>query len=347
MHGKEIESAAFHERIQPALVEEGFKMHDYWIWGMSVLKGDEGLYHGFAARWSKEVPFGPNWVTNSEIVHATAEHPEGPYTFRSVVFERRGPDFFDGMMMHNPTIHKYGDTYLLFYTGSTYAFPYPNKEITQKMYAEARLNQRIGMATAKSLWGPWARSDEPILNPREGRWDTIMTTNPAVCVRPDGRILLVYKSSEQHRGGKLKLGAAEAKHLGQPFVRLRDEPIFQFEDSDKHVEDPYIWWNGQQYELLMKDMNGKICGVSGGGIHATSDNGIDWKISDPALAYRKTVAFDDGTTLKFVKFERVQVLVEAGKPTHLFFAVGINQKGKKGEDLSALVETWNLSLPLE
>ena len=132
--------AGFMERLQPTSLEYGFQMEDYWVWGMSVIQGEDGLYHGFASRWSKQTPFGPNWVTNSEVVHATAEKPEGPYTFQSVVLKQRGSEFFDGMMAHNPTIHKSGDTYLLFYTGSTYSFPFPTEAITRAQYVESRIN---------------------------------------------------------------------------------------------------------------------------------------------------------------------------------------------------------------
>lgn len=337
----------FKERLQPAPVGKGFEMEDYWVWGMSVIKGDDGLYHGYASRWSKDVPFGPNWVTNSEVVHATAENPEGPYTFQSVALERRGEAYFDGMMTHNPTIHKSGDIYLLFYTGTTYTFPFPEAGISRQQYIQARVNQRVGLATSKSPYGPWERSDEPLILPRPGKWDSIMTTNPAVVVKPDGRVLLVYKSSASQKGGKLKLGVAEAPAWDQPFKRLKDDPIFQFEDKSKHVEDPYFWWTGEGYELVMKDMNGKVSGERGAGIHASSDDGIDWKISDPAMAYNRTVKFEDGTEVRMDKFERAQVLVEDGKPTHLFFAVGLYREGENGKGYADLGHTWNLSIPLK
>ena len=336
----------FKQRLQPTSLDDGFEMEGYWVWGMSVIKGEDGLYHGFASRWSNETPFGPNWVTNSEVVHATAEKPEGPYTFQSVVLKRRGKEFFDGLMTHNPTIHKSGDTYLLFYTGSTYSFPFPREAINRKQYVESRIKQRVGMATAKSPWGPWERSDNPILLPRPGKWDSLMTTNPAICVKPDGRILLVYKSAGRENGGKLKLGVAEAAAWDQPFRRLRSDPIFQFEDKSKHVEDPYMWWNGSQYELVMKDMNGKVCGQRGGGIYATSANGIDWNISEPPLAYPRKFEKSDGSVLQPDYLERAQVLVQEGEPTHLFVAIGMKDKTKKG-GYEALIQSRNICIPLK
>ncbi|MHC4123338.1 MAG: glycoside hydrolase family protein [Planctomycetota bacterium] len=342
---------AFIEKLQPAPVNGGFSMEGYWVWGASVIEGEDGLYHMFASRWPKAVPFHRNWVTNSEIVHAVSQKPEGPYQFKGVVFEKRGREYWDGLMTHNPTIHKYKDTYLLYYIGTRYNFSVPIEgfQPTNEQFNEARANQRIGLATSKSLWGPWERKDKPILEPRPGKWDSLITVNPGVCVKEDGGILLVYKST-QYQKGLLKLGMAGAKHFNGPYYRLSDEPIFQFgkkyETKDdwkkgKHVEDPYIWWNGKFFELVMKDMNGNVCGEAGGGIHATSKDGIKWVISKPPKAYSRTVKWSDGTVTTQAGFERPQVLVQNGKPTHLFAATGTGEKYWRFDT------TWNMVIPLK
>jgi hypothetical protein len=49
---------------------------------------------------------------------------------------------------------------------------------------EARCNQRIGLATAKSVRDPWIRRDQSILLPMQGEWDGLMTDQPAPCVLP-------------------------------------------------------------------------------------------------------------------------------------------------------------------
>ncbi len=54
-----------------------------------------------------------------------AETPEGPYTFQEVVLGDRGAAFWDGRMTHNPVVVKRGDTYLLFYIGTTFDGPKP------------------------------------------------------------------------------------------------------------------------------------------------------------------------------------------------------------------------------
>ena len=67
-------------RVDKAVTGGGFQMEGYWVWCPSVVKGDDGLYHLFASRWPKRLPFHPGWLVASEVVHATAKTAEGPYS---------------------------------------------------------------------------------------------------------------------------------------------------------------------------------------------------------------------------------------------------------------------------
>jgi len=342
-HGEVSSQDEFISKLLPAPIAGGFRMDGYWVWGMSVIRDDEGKYHGYASRWPKSMPFTPNWTTNSEIVHCTSDRPEGPYTFSDVVFESR-KGFWDEKMTHNPTIHRLGDMYLLYYIGTTYDFEIPTEAITREMQQLARGNQRIGLATSTSPYGPWKRKDEPILEVRPDEWDAFFTSNPAVCIKADGSVLLMYKSTKD-KNGLLKLGLAGAPSYDGPYERISNEPIFQFkkDHANEHVEDPYMWYNGEYFELIMKDMNGGITGEKGGGIHATSADGINWTIDKNPRSYAKKVLWSDGTFIEQAAFERPQLLIENGRPTHLFAATGANSEGAywKFED------TWNMCIPLK
>jgi len=168
------EANSFYQRLQPAPLSGGFAMDDYWVWCGSVVKGEDGRYHMFASRWPKTLSFVPHWVTSSEVVRASSDTPEGPCRFEEVVLPARREGFWDGKMTHNPTIHKAGDTYLLFYTGTAYAGQTPpgTEAWGSAKIKEARQNQRIGLATAKSVKGPWQRLDKPVLEPRQCRYIT-------------------------------------------------------------------------------------------------------------------------------------------------------------------------------
>ena len=329
----------FIKRLQPAPVDGGFYMDDYWIWCGSAIAGPEGDFHLYAARWPKTYPFFEGYKLYSEIVHATSPTPEGPYTFKDVALPARGEAYWDGRMTHNPTIHQVGDTYLLFYIGSTWSGPDvpPEDAAESSKQNESYANIQIGLATSKSLDGPWERRDEPILRPRSGKWDSSIVTNPAPCILDDGSIVMLYRANTPEG---LRLGVARAVNYESPFVRLADNPVLVFEDGN-YVEDPFIWWTGERFELLAKDMTGGISGEKHAGIHAYSSDAIHWILSKPAKAYSRVIHWDDGTTTTQGSLERPQLLFQDGMATHLFAATADGPGGFRNAS-----RTWNMVIPL-
>jgi hypothetical protein len=344
-------SGRFIDRLSPAPVGGGFRMDGYWVWCGSVVQSHiDGRYHMFASRWPRNLAFAPNWMSNSEIVRAVADKPEGPYTFQEVVFAPRGAPYWDGRMTHNPTIHKHGDTYLLFYVGTTYDEPTPTPASQliggSPLQIKIRGNQRIGLATAPSPEGPWVRADKPILDVSASGFDSYLVTNPAPCVGADGSVLLVYKGAAG-QPSKLHLGVAKAPHYTQPFVKQTTTPLFPAPAGAphpyRHVEDAYIWREDGQYHLIMKDMDGSSGGEKGGGLYATSADGVDWQLAAKPQAYSRKVRWSDGQVRDMAAFERPQLLIQNGKPTHLFAATGRNAEGAFWK----FDETWNMCIPLK
>jgi len=331
-------------QLLPAPVNGGYREDDHWIWCGSAIRDRDGLFHMFASRWSKRVPFNPNWTTNSQIVRATSKIADGPYTFAEVVFGEHDQSRWDGGMTHNPTIHFCPSTnrYLLFYTGSTYTDPQPTDcAASESQRLESRQNQRIGLAVAQSPAGPWQKLDAPILIPRGGKWDALMTTNPAPYVLPDGSILLAYKSIATHATKQLQYGIARADSWDKPFTRLSDGPIFQFDDPKIDIEDAYLWHDGTRFQMLLKDMGDKLTGEFHAGVQAWSDDAIHWAMHAPAKAYSRSVLFDDGVVRQMGSLERPQLLIQDGRPTHLFAATGDGPGGFWRAN-----HTWNLCIPL-
>lgn len=332
----------FRDRLGEAIVGGGFAMEDHWVWCGSPARGEDGRFHLFASVWSRALPFAPNWVTNSRIVRAVADRPEGPYALADEVLPPRGKAFWDGRMTHNPTIARCHERWLLFYTGTTYAFDPPATRATDEEYRTARLNQRVGVAIANHIHGPWQRLDAPILSPRPDKWDALITTNPSACITPEGKILLVYKSIDRERGGPLRLGVALAAKPTGPYERLTDTPLFGAGAANNYsVEDPFIWHNGTCYEAIFKDMTGEICGEHHAGVHATSTDGVTWHIASQPQAYSRTIRWTDGHTSTQGQLERPQLLLQNGEPTHLFAATGDGPGG-----FHNMTRTWNLVIEL-
>ena len=54
-----VAPAPFGDRMGVAPVNGGFAMDDSWVWGGSVIRGEDGRYHMFASRWPKSLAFAP------------------------------------------------------------------------------------------------------------------------------------------------------------------------------------------------------------------------------------------------------------------------------------------------
>lgn len=318
----------FSSRLLPAKKDGGFQMPDHWIWCASGIRavnpGEDGRYHVFASRWPKALSMEGHWPTNSEIVHASADHPEGPYIFEDVAIPRRGPQYFDGMAAHNPCIRFFDGRYYLYYVATTFDFAPPTPEhpiVFEKSATESPLwrqaweTKRTGLAVADSVHGPWKRMDEPLLHPRPDRWDAMIISNPSIAIREDGYTLMVYKSRPTW-DSPFALGFAHAPHPGGPFERVSDDPGFPFD-----CEDPSLWWEDGRFHVIAKDFPGKLCGVKYGGVYASSVDGRKWELGQPPLAYTRTIAWNDGTTSTHGNVERASVMVENGRSTHIFFAI--------------------------
>ena len=333
---------AFADRLMPVPLGGGFAMDDYWVWCGSAIRGEDGLYHMFASRWPKRYPFFTGYIAYSEVVRAVATTPTGPYSFQEVVLPSRGAEHWDGRMTHNPTIHKSGSTYMLFYIGSTYVGDDPSsQELADRqlpLLRECYSRIRIGVATAPCVLGPWKRPDHPILEPRHGKWDNSIVTNPAPCVLGDGSVLLYYRSNTP-RG--LRIGVARAPQWDGPYHRLADEPILTL-PGGSYVEDPYVWHTGDCFQMIAKDMTGGLTGEKHAGVHATSPDGLHWELSQPAKAYSRRITWANGMTTVQGSLERPQLLIEEGRPTHLCAATG---DGPGGFDNCA--RTWNIVIPLK
>jgi hypothetical protein len=284
---------AFTQRLQPVPKQSGFKMPGYWLWDGSVIKvGD--TYHLFASRWPKGKPFPVDYRRHSEIVRAESKDPLGPYEFKEVVIGRRDPAYWDSTMAHNPTIHRIGDTYVLFYIGSDDHTIGPDGRNPLR---------RVGYATAKSITGPWTRSDQPIIAQE--------SDNPAVYVEADGSVKLLY------RDAPLRMYLAVARDFRGPYTIAND----QVWAKDK-LEDFDLFKAGGKYHMIAEDNVGGVTGHDRWGALLESDDGITgWKPASAAAAYDHDIPYTDGSVLKCVRRERPQLLIQDGAITHLFTSV--------------------------
>ncbi|MBC8008667.1 MAG: glycoside hydrolase family protein [Burkholderiales bacterium] len=238
------------------------------VWCGSVQALPEGGYTLFYSRWPVARGFDA-WVDRSEIARAEGPTPWGPFAHVETVFTREeNSPAWDAHNFHNVTVRAYGGRYYLYYTGN-----YGDGE-----WWDHRNHQRIGVASADSLRGPWKRLPRPIIDVSAGSWDDLCVANPSITDTTDGRYLMVYKGvSDGPRpfGSRVLHGMAFAQKPDGPFAKT-GEPCFQIPGVKFAFEDPFLWREGARYRCLMKDMNG----VPGSRKCATllfeSDDGVNW-----------------------------------------------------------------------
>ena len=343
----------FAERLLPARQGGGFALDDYWVWCGSAIAGDDGLYHLFASRWPRALAFGPHWLTNSEVVHASSPMPEGPYTFQDVVLPPRGAEHWDGRMTHNPTIHRAPGAdgpYLLYYTGTTYEgdAPTPGRPEPEgsPRPQQSRNNQRVGLATAPTPNGPWTRPDAPLIDAPpttiDSAHDPLFTTNAAPFVEADSSVLLIYKGRSR-RDDKMRHWLARAARFDAPYELVREAPIFPEETADT-VEDPFLWREDGGSQVLVHDVLGDVGGETDSIAHGVSRDAVEWQWT--GLVCSRTVRWDDGTTTRQPRVERPQLLMEAGRPACLFVSTGDGPEPRRRGDRNSMQRTWNTAIPL-
>ncbi|CAZ97736.1 glycoside hydrolase family protein [Zobellia galactanivorans] len=320
-----------------------FRNDSLSIWGGSMVKGEDGLYHMFYSQWPKNI--GWEWVNYSVIAHAVSESPFGPFRHKDVTLPDRGAEFWDGSTTHNPTVHKFNGKYYLYYMGNTGDKKIVSTPGKPKINWVHRNNQRIGVAVADSPNGPWKRFDKPVLDisHNDDALDALMTSNPSVCQMPDGKILMVYKAVGKKDplpgGGPVVHMVAIADSPTGPFKKYPN-PVFTFEGERFPAEDPYIWYQDGKFRAIVKRIknDGKTREFSL--VHYDSEDGIQWEKAKYFEISKRIVEWENGRTQQFEHLERPQVYMENGEPIALLCAADTL-------DAKGIRESFNIQIPLK
>lgn len=326
---QEIPRSAFARRLRP--LGRVLELEDYYVWCQAPIFGPDGRVHVFFSRWLAARGMG-GWINSSEIAHAVAVSPEGPYEVTGTVLAPRGPGHWDGTTCHNPHVQRVGDRYALFYLGNC------NGRTDTK---------RIGLALADTLDGPWERPDAPLLEPGPtGAWDDHCTTNPSLLQQPNGEFWLYYKSwntAEYEAGrppvrGNRKYGLAIAERLEGPYRKHPQNPLIDFSGrgENRQCEDAFIWRENGRVHAIMRDMGVFSHEV---GLFLDSSDGLAW--SEPSIAYEplSTYAAEPPPPVhlnRYGRLERPQLLMRDGAPAYLYTATQGGRYGTASGFLFAL-----------
>ena len=89
--------------------------------------------------------------------------------------------------------------------------------------------QSIGMATAKSLYGPWTENpNNPIIKPVAGTSNAAHASNPSFLVDRDGKFRIYYKSMSE--GSQFReISVSIADEIEGPYLDFPGNPLITSE----------------------------------------------------------------------------------------------------------------------
>ncbi|WP_370980361.1 glycoside hydrolase family protein [Agaribacterium sp. ZY112] len=335
---KSTDDLNFSALIQPVSEDNIlYDKKDWYNWGSSIVKGDDGKYHLFYAQMSRELGF-PTWISDGVIRRAEADKPEGPYTAKEIVLQGRGPEHWDSYTAHNPWIQKYGDKYYLYHISVNMKGRGLNKEQMQQARGrsfdnpykgELRRNQRIGVAVADSPLGPWQRFDQPQVEPAGPIVN--ITCNPAVTERPDGGYLMLVRGDMPNNEDAVK--ESVHKLVRHQAIALAPTPTGPWTVQEKaavgdmNAEDPAVWYDHkrQRYYGLYHAF-----GYMG---MMTSVDGLHWEKAKHHKVMPLSYKNDKGETVEVARMERPFVFIENGEPRVLTVSIAL----KDGESYSMFI----------
>lgn len=295
-------------QLKPYHPDHQFVSKDWYNWGGSVTKGDDGLYYLFYSRWPKSYSF-KSWLSHSEVAVATSPNPSGPWTYRFTALKGRGGKHWDAVTAHNPKITRFNGKYYLYYI-STHCESGPEVLLEaakigpkHSIWPELRSKQRIGVAEASRLEGPWKRMDTPLVEPA-GPIHTI-TVNPAVTRMADGRYLMILKGDKSDRRGSLLVqGVAIGESATGPF-EVQSKLAF----AQMRTEDASVWYDAKRCRYYAIFHAHGFFGM------ITSTDGLHWERANQFKFAKKAYVSEGGSVFKGKRMERPSVYIgESGQP---------------------------------
>lgn len=283
----------------------------WWHWCMAPIYDTSGKLHVFMSA----IPNDGSWIKDSKIVHYTAKSPEGPYTFVDTTFASKTHTY------HNPQISQVEDTYVLVYLLKSRDTP--------------GFNQEIGIATSKSLDGPWTESpNNPIIKASGVQADganIVHASNPTFLQDKDGKFRIYYKSISDAFGIKKhrEISLAISDHIEGPYKNYSENPLISYADKDLDIEDCYAFYYKGMYYMIVEDRKGVRNMLEGNPIPANeikaggnrpgliykSEDGINW--GRPEIGYKTNEQYFGD---ELARTERPHILWKNGEPEYLFLA---------------------------
>lgn len=288
------------ENVLPRYVGNGIENRKWSFWGGNIKLGEDGKYHFYVCGWLESSPKGHNEWPNSIVFHATCDNSFGPFVVKDTIGKG-----------HNPEVFQLKDgRYVIYVIGGHYIADNSN--------------------------GPW-KYGQFEFNNRDRRFIE-GNSNFTFAQREDGSYLMICRGGGQwfSQTGLSSYNQVTGTRLDQ---NKKIVPLRAYPQRPGNFEDPIVWRDNVQYNLIVNDWLGRIA------VYERSKDGVNWKV-ESGEAYLPGVSIrQDGAVEAWWKYERLKIFQDKyGRATQGNFAViDVEKKFDKANDNHS---SKNISIPL-
>lgn len=288
------------DNVLPRDILNGIENRKYSFWGGNKVLGDDGKYHFFVCGWLESSPRGHATWPNSIVFHAVSDNLYGPFTVKDTIGKG-----------HNPEVFRLTDgRYVIYVIGSYYI--------------------------ANDVNGPWTNSKfEFLLHDRrliEGN------SNFTFARREDGSFLMICRGGGQWIS---QTGISSYNQVTGTQISADNKitPLRAYPPIKGNFEDPVVWRDNVQYNLIVNDWLGRIA------FYERSRDGVTWKVESGEAYLPGVSVHEDGTVEGWWKYERLKVFQDnSGRAIQGNFAViDVEKNLDKASDNHS---SKNISIPL-
>jgi len=286
--------------VVPRYIENGIENRKWSYWGGNIRLGEDGKYHLFVCGWLESSPRGHATWPQSTVFNAVSENSFGPFIVKDTIGKG-----------HNPEVFRLTDKrYVLYVIGGCYV--------------------------ADNINGPWVAGKLEYLN--RDRKLIEGNSNYTFAQREDGSYFMVCRGGGQwfSQTGLTPYSQVTGTRLD---TANRIIPLRAYPPIVGNFEDPVVWRDNVQYNLIVNDWRGRIA------FYERSKDGVNWKVESGEAYLPGVSVHQDGTVEAWWKYERLKVFQDKyGRAIQGNFAViDVEKNLDKGSDVHS---SKNISIPL-
>ena len=289
--------------------DAGLQSHDAGgrvsSWGGSVVRGEDGLFHMFAAEMTNNCGI-VVWMSNSLIRHAVSASPHGPYN---------ASDVTSAVWGHEPTAARAPTgEFVLWFTANFDTIPCAGVECApcddgdsiiagDACLPDTQCTTTADLLTymiyADSPYGPWS-APQPVPSASGESWDT----NLAPILFADGSLFGLGRPPYVWR-------AADWRNTSTYTVTEADDGTIQ-------GEDPFVYVDPRDEDGVLHALSHAGGWDPSGGHAWSTDSGATWSRHDDVNAYGSLLLRSDGSSVSLSRRERPHLVMDSdGTPVAL------------------------------